>query len=55
MRYTLRKETLDKVFNILSQLPYNQVASLINELRQDVKVKNCNCEDNNLVKKEEVN
>lgn len=36
MKYTIDKEVLDKVFNVLSQLPYNQVAQLINELQQSI-------------------
>ena len=32
----ISKETLDKIMNILSNLPFNQVAGLINEIQREV-------------------
>ena len=48
MKYTIDKETLDEIFKVLSQLPYNQVAVLINQMQQKIKP----LEDNNEADKE---
>lgn len=37
---TISVDVLNKVFNVLGQLPYQQVAGLVQEVHQDVQSKN---------------
>ena len=47
MRVTLSKETFDKVVNQLAQLPYMQVAGLLDIVREDGRLCSCDGKDEN--------